>query len=152
MKETLDQFIETVKTLKRCPGHSIVQRVYAKTHEGASLRRLMIDLIVWEGGIEYMKPINEPPLNEPPELVQDVMIGFGAKAADPSQKEQPWKDLARYLVKAPQDEKMGGASVGRASNKRERAATHTFNREDMHKNLVHIVFGIPTTVDLTGED
>jgi len=67
MKETLNQFIETVKVTKSCPDQRFVQRVYEKTQEGASLRKLMVDLIVWEEGVGYMKAIDKPL-----ELVQDV--------------------------------------------------------------------------------
>lgn len=58
MKETLSQFIETAKAakdLKRCPNLELVQSVYKKTRKGASLRTLMVDLIRWEGGIEYIR-------------------------------------------------------------------------------------------------
>lgn len=144
MKKTLELLIETVKNAGRIPRHAFAQRIYHITHASASLRRLMVDMIVWDGEYGYISKVAGPTA-----LQNDVSAGFERKAAG-RVKKAPWKDASAYLQKTStiviKSEDVGNVSPAK---KRKRAAVMEASGESA-MNVVDVVFG-NMPVDLTDE-
>jgi len=149
--ETLGLFVQAAIDLKRIPSAKFVRSVYSATHPGASLRRLMVDMIVWEEVPEYMQWVKDPE-----ELRSDVITASMARNCGRSVEARPWKKVEKYLrnsSKRVQIKKEG-------SNKRKRTMDIGEDLDDDSgaENLVSVVFGTPArvvttaVVDLTLEE
>lgn len=97
VKEILKRIVRAAAKYKAVPRHELISVIYNQTHEGASLRRLMRDMVIWDGGCGYFPDGEYPMTVEMVQFVYDVAAELQAsRGRKMDQNSKPYRNVASY--------------------------------------------------------